>query len=244
VGIHSPAPITYSSYVSVRMPNSFINTASYPNYQVCYPAASCPITPVSNATGSCCTAPVGLLIGVGEVAIYDSRDPVPNSPLSTCNPVACGSQGAACGTVNDWCGTVLSCGTCASSAVCGAITPNQCCQPATCSSLGFSCGTASDGCGGTLNCGAACGTGSSCVSNKCVACATCASQGQSCGTLNDGCGHVLTCNNCPSGQTCNSSNQCVVFVPPPVPAAPLPLVGGLAGLFLALGSVFLARRRS
>jgi hypothetical protein len=55
----------------------------------------------------------------------------------------------------------------------------------------------------------------------------------------------LTCNNCPSGQTCNSSNQCAIPLPPPiVPAAPIPLVAGLAAILVALGTVFAARRRS
>jgi hypothetical protein len=184
--------------------------------------------------------------GGQEVEIFDQQfSTIPNSPVTTCTPTTCAAQGAVCGTINNWCGGTLTCGPgCNAGDLCGAVAPNQCCHPATCASLGDNCGTVSNGCGGTLNCGGSCAAGSACVSNKCVVCATCASAGQSCGTLNDGCGHVLTCNNCPTGQTCNSSNQCVVFVPPPVPAAPFPLVGGLAGLFLALGSVFLARRRS
>ncbi len=75
-----------------------------------------------------------------------------------CMPKTCADLGAQCGMIDDGCNDMISCGTCSSPGVCGAVTANQCCVPKTCADLGAVCGPASDGCGGTLECGACTGT--------------------------------------------------------------------------------------
>jgi hypothetical protein len=118
----------------------------------------------------------------------------------------------------DGCGSMLDCGMCMGTEVCGSAGPNKCgggaCTPKTCTALGYNCGTASDGCGSTLNCGM-CTTPETCggagAANHC-GCKpkTCDSAGAKCGTLDDGCGGVIVCPNCPGIHVCDLvTHKCV-----------------------------------
>jgi hypothetical protein len=97
--------------------------------------------------------------------------------INSCTPKTCASLGYNCGPASDGCGTLLMCGTCPASEVCGAGGFNKCgssgnlpdggsvCTPKTCQSQNINCGPTGDGCGNLLSCGSctapqSCGGGS------------------------------------------------------------------------------------
>jgi hypothetical protein len=95
-------------------------------------------------------------------------------PLVSCTPTTCSALGYNCGPASDGCGTLLQCGTCTGSQVCGAGGFNKCGQPS---------GGGPDGAG-------------SCTPKSCQA------QSINCGPAGDGCGSLLACGTCSSPQSC------------------------------------------
>jgi hypothetical protein len=76
-----------------------------------------------------------------------------------CMPETCAAQDVECGPAADGCGSLLDCGACPPTSVCGGGgVPGKCgppgsCTPASCADQHLGCGPAGDGCGGLIDCG-------------------------------------------------------------------------------------------
>jgi hypothetical protein len=130
-----------------------------------------------------------------------------------CFPSAACTGGATCGTQDDGCGGTISCGTCASTAVCDPST-SRCVDGSTQSGCEAKCRVTEQGCFADPDPN----VHKYCISNynSCIAVcdcvrATCASLGATCGSAPDNCGGTLSCGGCTNygaNYTCQS-NQCV-----------------------------------
>jgi hypothetical protein len=140
----------------------------------------------------------------------------------------CAQAGANCGDIPDGCGSIIHCGDCTGSDICG---PNNVCGPSPCvpqdcTAQGFNCGKTGDGCGNLIDCGSCTDPADTCGgagqpgkcghSTVCVP-QTCAQLSFNCGVNGDGCGGTVDCGTCTvPGEFCggNQSFPSVCGKPP------------------------------